>query len=487
VDRELPDPAVGHRDHRDDPLSVTVTRPEPPAPRSQLWAVGRVLLLASVVALIVAVFFGLWPVDNPGVQNCGSPAVYTVRNVADVRIPGPGAADEPPNAEALRAQPRCRDRVDQALGRGAMALGFGIALGVLGAVLGLVDDRLTYARAPRFESFLRERPAGVPADAWDRPVIPEDDLGTRLPDLEWVEIRLVLVVGLAALSGLAWATPWAEVRVALGSASIGWLVAAVMLMAVAYPVAAIETMAFTDGLTAGRQAFVSVLAAGVASSFTGRLLPEYGPEGLAVHQLVRAGVPRDDAVARFAILDLLAVATHGVLVVVVGVVVVMVGPAAGRPLERGWLVWLVVVGLAVAGLVTARRRYRNRVIRPDRRALDDLVGADPRLVVTPAAAAAALALINAAAVVALVRGFGGGGSWMAIVAASLLAGVAVIVAPTPDGVGLVEPVLALTLIAAGVDAGPAVAAVVIWRLLGFWVPMLPGWLAYRRLRDDGVL
>jgi len=32
-----------------------------------------------------------------------------------------------------------------------------------------------------------------------------------------------------------------------------------------------------------------------------------------------------------------------------------------------------------------------------------------------------------------------------------------------------------------------VAAVLIWRLLGFWVPMLPGWLAYRRLHREGVI
>jgi uncharacterized protein (TIRG00374 family) len=76
---------------------------------------------------------------------------------------------------------------------------------------------------------------------------------------------------------------------------------------------------------------------------------------------------------------------------------------------------------------------------------------------------------------------------VAIMAASLVAGVAVVVAPTPDGVGLVEPVLALGLIAAGVDAAPAVAAVLIWRLVALWVPMLPGWLAYRRLHSDGVI
>jgi uncharacterized membrane protein YbhN (UPF0104 family) len=45
----------------------------------------------------------------------------------------------------------------------------------------------------------------------------------------------------------------------------------------------------------------------------------------------------------------------------------------------------------------------------------------------------------------------------------------------------------LALIWAGVDAGPAVAAALLARLLRFWLPMLPGWIALRRLQHDGVL
>ncbi len=459
----------------------------PTTARSTLWTIGRVLLVLSLAALAVAAFFAFRPVDNPDVQACGSPAMFAIHNYDDIRIPGPGSVDEPANAAALRTQPRCRVRVDDALGKAAVALAIGIGLGFLGAVLGLVDDRLAYARAPRFESLLRERPSDAPTDAWDQPVIPEGDLGRRLPDLEWEEVRVVVGVGALALVGLSWATPWAAVRAAIDDPSVSWLVVALVLLALTYPIAAVETLGFTDGLRAGRSAFGGVLTAAVASSFTGRLLPEYGPDGLTVHQLVRAGVPRHEAVGRIAVLDVLAVGAHLLLLVVFGFAALLVSPEWGTGLQRWWLAWLAVVGLAVVGLATAPRRYRNRVIRPDRDAVSTLASADPALMLPSAIAAVVLALVNGGVVLALVYGFGGSGSWVAIMLASLLAAVAVVVAPTPDGVGLVEPVMALGLIAAGVDAGPAVAAVLIWRLLGFWVPMLPGWLAYRHLHRDGVL
>ena len=455
--------------------------------RTRLWSIGRVLLILALVALLVALFFAFRPIDNPGVQACGSPAMFAIHNTNDVRIPGPGAVDEPPDAATLRAQARCRVRVDDALATAAVALAVAIALGLTGAVLGLVDDHMAYARAPRFESLLRERPPDAPQDAWDRPVIPEGDLGQRLPDLEWEEVRVVVGVGILALVALAWITPWSAVRDALAEPSLGWLVVALLALALTYPIAAAEALGFTDGWRAGRGAFVAVLTAAVASSFTGRLLPEYGPDGLTVHQLVRAGVPRGEAVGRIAVLDVVAVGAHALLLVLFGFAALVIRPQWGDPLERGWLAWLAVGALVVVGLGTATRRYRNRVIRPDRAALSSLRSADPVLMAPSAVAALALALVNGAVVLALVSAFGGSGSWVGIMAASLLAGVAVVVAPTPDGVGLVEPVLALGLIAAGVDAGPAVAVVLMWRLLGFWVPMLPGWLAYRRLRRDGVI
>ena len=45
-----------------------------------------------------------------------------------------------------------------------------------------------------------------------------------------------------------------------------------------------------------------------------------------------------------------------------------------------------------------------------------------------------------------------------------------------------EAALVAGLTAVGAPTGPAVAGV-----LAFWLPILPGWLAYRALRADGTI
>jgi uncharacterized protein (TIRG00374 family) len=54
--------------------------------------------------------------------------------------------------------------------------------------------------------------------------------------------------------------------------------------------------------------------------------------------------------------------------------------------------------------------------------------------------------------------------------------------PLPGGVGGVEGGMIGALIGFGVDSGLAVVAVLVYRGFSFWLPMLPGVLAYFGLR-----
>jgi uncharacterized protein (TIRG00374 family) len=77
---------------------------------------------------------------------------------------------------------------------------------------------------------------------------------------------------------------------------------------------------------------------------------------------------------------------------------------------------------------------------------------------------------------------------VATAAAVYLAGAAVAsAAPTPGGVGATEAALIAGYTAAGVDASVAFAAVMLFRLITFWLPILPGWLALVRLQRSGRL
>jgi hypothetical protein len=53
---------------------------------------------------------------------------------------------------------------------------------------------------------------------------------------------------------------------------------------------------------------------------------------------------------------------------------------------------------------------------------------------------------------------------------------------TPGGFGVAEGTLGLTLVAAGLSPGPALAAVLLYRLVSFWLVASAGWLVFLRLR-----
>ena len=53
---------------------------------------------------------------------------------------------------------------------------------------------------------------------------------------------------------------------------------------------------------------------------------------------------------------------------------------------------------------------------------------------------------------------------------------------TPGGLGVAEGTLGLTLVAAGLRPGPALAAVLLYRLVSFWLAAGAGWLVFLWLR-----
>jgi uncharacterized membrane protein YbhN (UPF0104 family) len=86
-----------------------------------------------------------------------------------------------------------------------------------------------------------------------------------------------------------------------------------------------------------------------------------------------------------------------------------------------------------------------------------------------------------------VRAFGGHLSYSAIAVVFLAGNALGSAAPTPGGVGAVELALTGGLIAAGLPKEIATPAVLFFRLLTFWLPVLPGWLSFTHLTRKGEL
>ena len=88
---------------------------------------------------------------------------------------------------------------------------------------------------------------------------------------------------------------------------------------------------------------------------------------------------------------------------------------------------------------------------------------------------------------ASVQAFGGNVS-LAVIAVVYLAGATIgQAAPTPGGLGAVEAALTAGLTAAGLDGGVALSAVLLYRLVTFWIPTVPGYWAFTWLTKRGAL
>ncbi|HRB82680.1 MAG TPA: lysylphosphatidylglycerol synthase transmembrane domain-containing protein [Acinetobacter johnsonii] len=56
---------------------------------------------------------------------------------------------------------------------------------------------------------------------------------------------------------------------------------------------------------------------------------------------------------------------------------------------------------------------------------------------------------------------------------------ALTVSPTPGGIGAVEAAITAVIISAGIDPSLALASVVLFRLVSYWLPIIPGYIAFR--------
>jgi glycosyltransferase 2 family protein len=92
-----------------------------------------------------------------------------------------------------------------------------------------------------------------------------------------------------------------------------------------------------------------------------------------------------------------------------------------------------------------------------------------------------------AALAATVEAFDGGLSISQIGAAYLVASAIGSVAPTPGGLGALEAALISGLTLYGMPDTRAVAAVLTFRLLTFWLPILPGWFVFQRMQANDEL
>ncbi|MEU6787147.1 lysylphosphatidylglycerol synthase transmembrane domain-containing protein [Nonomuraea angiospora] len=224
-----------------------------------------------------------------------------------------------------------------------------------------------------------------------------------------------------------------------------------------------------------------------ASSFVKLVAPAaVGGVAINTRYLQKRGIPPASAVASVGASQLIMLVFHIALLLLFAYITGSTTTTSFTP-SRGLVVVLlavavlVVVVLGVAPLrrlVTSRMRKLFSNVLP--RLLDVLQS--PRKMVEACTGTLMITLAFVLCLDACVAAFGGTLSFTAVAVVYLTANAIGSAAPTPGGLGAVELALAGGLTVAGVPAELATSAVLLHRLLTFWLPVLPGWAAFTYLQ-----
>ncbi|MEW1687742.1 lysylphosphatidylglycerol synthase domain-containing protein [Streptomyces sp. NPDC091265] len=273
----------------------------------------------------------------------------------------------------------------------------------------------------------------------------------------------------------------------------GWVAAALGFSALSYIAAAMSLLGFVPE----RVPFGKTVLAQIAGSFVKIVAPAaVGGVALNTRFLQRSGVRPGLAVASVGASQLFGLGCHILLLGAFGYLTGTEKTPSSLTPSRTVIAGLLTVAVLVL-VVTAIPFLRKFVVTRVRslfagvvpRMLD--VVQRPQKLLTGIGGMLLLTGLFVMCLDASVRAFSGPDTphlSYASIAVVFLAGNALgSAAPTPGGMGAVEGALTLGLIAVGLPKEVAAPAVLLFRLMTLWLPVLPGWICFNQLTRKGAL
>ncbi len=318
---------------------------------------------------------------------------------------------------------------------------------------------------------------------------PQD--ATEAPPVQLERIRLRTLVTLVAtiLAGYLLIVQLGRVNFAtlLRHADPLWMVVALGLSALTYVAAGLSL----SGFVLERLNFIRTMLAQLAGSFVTLVTPAaVGGAALNIRYLQRNKVPPAVAAASVGVVQVVAFVLHITLLVVF----LAITGARSHSLRPPTWAYFVIAGLVVAALGVAavprgRRLLRARLAPALGQVLPRLLEVlqQPRKLAEGIGGALMLTICYILCLDACVRAFGGAIPLTSAAVVYLTGSALGSVVPTPGGLGAVEAALSAGLTATGLPAATAVSAVLLFRLLTFWLPVPAGWLAFSYLRRRQAL
>jgi glycosyltransferase 2 family protein len=310
-------------------------------------------------------------------------------------------------------------------------------------------------------------------------------------NLERLRPRTVLTVAMAALA--LWAIVpevvgagniWAQVR----SANWGWAAATLGLSAVTYLAAAVAL----DGSVAESLPLGPNIGVQFATSFASIAAPG-GGLALTGRFLQRRGIDPARAVAAVGVDTVAGAIVHAGLI---GVFAAWAGTSGLESFRLpaldvivGVCIGAAAIGMLIVAVPRARALLAAHLVPPIRRAATGIVDTarQPSNLAELFGGSTVITIGNILALEASIAAFGVGPPFTSVALVYLLGAVVFSVAPTPGGIGAVEATLTAGLASAGMSSSSALGAVLLFRIATFWLPLLPGWLAFSSLQRSGDL
>jgi glycosyltransferase 2 family protein len=273
-----------------------------------------------------------------------------------------------------------------------------------------------------------------------------------------------------------------EVLRLIRRANYGWLAASLAFGAATFPMAAFSYL----GAVRRRLPFGWTTLTQLASAFTSRLTPGgVGGMGLNLMYLERQGMERTEAAGAVALNQTAGAVVHAAGFFLAAAALGLSGVLHRANLPPRWVVLVVVLGVLVAaGVVLGSPFGRRRLLEPGARVGRQLVDTlrHPGRAAMLLGGSAGVTLGNGFGLVAALYAFDPHFNPLAVLAVYVGGSALAAPAPTPGNIGAVEAALAAGLTGIGIPVAPAVAAVLSFRLLTFWLPMVPGAAALRELQ-----
>ena len=318
---------------------------------------------------------------------------------------------------------------------------------------------------------------------------------TGVESVQFAELERVNRKAIITIAALALATYFLYPQFAdlpgiveqVGEANWAWTPLIILFSTMTYAAASMSMAgAIPQHLPAG-----PLVTTSIGASFASKLAPAgIGGMALNVRFLQKQGVGQTVAVSGVGLNTIAGVAGH---ITLVGIFLIWAGRAAFGSIEMPEPKWFLIgIGIAAAlflgglAIPTVRSMMVRRLLPVISKAFDGVSAVLRR----PGKVALLLGgsiLLTFSYLVTLyfsISAFGGGLAFATVGAVFLVGSAIAQAAPTPGGLGAVEAALIAGLVAAGLDNTVAVPAVFLYRLFTFWVPILPGWVAFQWLQTN---